>query len=315
MGPKKDPYLGSVRFFKHLILCSISLVIAVPSLLCVLFWAQNVSLRASAAELTPQGIPLAAPPATPVITEPVDVPEPSAAPLVAERPAWQDLYPDLYAAPAARSTVDAEKTVYLTFDDGPSALTPQILEILDRYDVKATFFVVGKSDDQSLQWMRDIVDAGHTLGMHTYTHDYKQIYASVEAFLDDYNKIYQLIYEATGTYPQISRFPGGSINGYNGPVYRDLISELVRRGFVYFDWNVSNGDAAEGGGIPAAALAKNALGRVDSLRRAIVLMHDSAPKKTTVDALPAIIEGYLEAGFTFAPLTPEVVPVVYTYPS
>ena len=312
MDPQKEAYLGSVRFFKHIILLTLSLAIAVPSLLCVLFWAQNVSLRASASELIPPPVPLTVSPPAPAVTEPA---APTTAPLRVERPAWQALYPELYAAPAERSTVNTEKTVYLTFDDGPSQRTPEILDILDRYGVQATFFVVGKSDEQSMQWMRDIVDAGHTLGIHSYTHDYKKIYASVEAFLEDYNQMYQLIYEATGTYPQISRFPGGSINGYNGAVYRDLASELVRRGFVYFDWNVSNGDAAEGGSIPAATLTRGALDRVGSLRRAIVLMHDSAPKKTTVEALPAIIEGYQNAGFTFAVLTPEVVPVVYTYPS
>ncbi|NCB62914.1 MAG: polysaccharide deacetylase [Clostridia bacterium] len=220
----------------------------------------------------------------------------------------------MYAAPAARSTVDTEKTVYLTFDDGPSARTPEILAVLKKYNVKATFFVVGKTDEQSKQWMRDIVNEGHAIGMHSYTHDYKKIYASPEAFLEDYSKIFNLIYEATGVYPQISRFPGGSINGYNGGSYENIISELVRRGFVYFDWNVATGDAAANSSVPVDTLVRNALSRIDSLRRAVVLMHDATDKKTTVEALSAIIEGYQKAGFTFAPLTPEVVPVVYTYP-
>ncbi|NCB62706.1 MAG: polysaccharide deacetylase [Clostridia bacterium] len=265
---------------------------------------QNLTLRAAASEL-PSPSPRA---------EPTAVPEPSPTSAPAAAPAWQSLYPELYAQSAQRSTVDEEKTVYLTFDDGPSARTPEILAILAKYNVKATFFVVGKSDEQSKQWMRDIVAAGHSLGMHSYTHDYKTIYASMENFLEDYDKIYQLIYEATGVYPQISRFPGGSINGYNGASYENMISELVRRGFVYFDWNVATGDAASNGSAAADTLVHNALDQMDSRRRAVVLMHDSADKKATVAALSAIIEGYQKADFAFAALTPEVVPVVYTYP-
>ncbi|NCB62540.1 MAG: polysaccharide deacetylase [Clostridia bacterium] len=312
MEKKKQPYFGSVRFFKHVILLCLFLLIAIPSALCILLGAQNSVLRVSASELSPFPEVSVAPAPT---ASPEPAPQPAPTPLAAEFPPWQDLYPELYAAPCERSTLDEEKAVYLTFDDGPSERTPEILKILDEYGVKATFFVVGKSDEQSQQWMRDIVAAGHTIGMHSYTHNYKQIYSSAEAFLEDYNQIYNLIYEATGVYPQISRFPGGSINGYNGSTYRDIISELVRRGFVYFDWNVANGDAAETGFLPAKTLAKNALANIASLRRAVILMHDSAAKKTTVEALPAIIQGYLDAGFTFQPLTPEVVPVVYTYPS
>lgn len=306
-------YFGSVRFFKHLILVGLGLMILVPFTLCMVFGAENYALRAQAteAEQTPP----------PWLSQPVETPQPSPLPtgtpepgVEAEKPAYQALYPELYAPEAQRGTADAEKTVYLTFDDGPSVQTPKILEILERYDVKATFFVVGREDEQSRQWMRDITDAGHTLGMHTYSHDYERIYASTEAFLEDYNRIFNLIYDATGVYPTVSRFPGGSINGYTGINYRELIAELVRRGFVYFDWNVATGDAAESGLVSAAKLERNALGRVDTLRRAVVLMHDSAAKSTTVDSLPAIIEGYQATGFTFAPLTPEVAPVAYNYP-
>ena len=237
----------------------------------------------------------------------------AALPPEAECPPWQDLYPELYAQPAALGTVDEEKTVYLTFDDGPSARTREILEILEEYGVKATFFVVGKEDERSKQWMRDIVAAGHTLGVHSYSHVYKEIYASVEDYLADFSKIYDLIFETTGVAPQIFRFPGGSINGYNASTYSAIIGEMVRRGFVYFDWNVSSGDAVKGG-VSAAVLTANCLSKVKSLRRAVVLMHDSASRTTTVEALPRIIEGYQRAGFTFAPLTPEVKPVVYAYP-
>lgn len=314
MEPGKSSYLGSVLFFKHIILFFIFLMIAVPTVLCFVLSMQNSVLRVSASSLPTHSPTLVAVPFNTADVSPAPEAEPTPA-LQAEVPSWQALYPELYATPAQRSTVNSEKVAYLTFDDGPSALTPQILQILEQYQIKATFFVVGREDEQSRQWMRDIVAAGHTLGMHSYTHDYKEIYSSPEAFLEDYNNIYRLIYDATGVYPQISRFPGGSINGYNSAVYRDLISELVRRGFVYFDWNVTNGDAAEGGSVPVNTLTANALKGIDSLRRSIILMHDSAAKRTTVEALPTIIQGYLDAGFTFEPLTPEVVPVIYTYPT
>ena len=332
-------YFGSVRFFKHLILVGLGLMIVVPITLCGVFGVENYALRAQAAEAerTPSPSP---PSSTAGMGEAPRLPYkgshprvPSLAPegqftlcpggtegfltavaVPPEAPAYQSLYPDLYAPEAARGTVDEEKTVYLTFDDGPSAQTPKILEILERYNVKATFFVVGREDEQSGQWMRDIVAAGHTLGMHSYSHDYEKIYTSVENFLEDYDRIFTLIKDTTGVTPSVCRFPGGSINGYDGPTYREIIAELVRRGFVYFDWNVATGDAAETGLVKAAKLEENALSRVESLRRSVVLMHDSAAKSTTVEALPAIIEGYRAAGFTFAPLTAEVAPVIYMYP-
>ena len=307
---KKNAYLGSVRFFKHLILTVLALMILVPTTFAVGFGLELSTLRAQCGEQT--GEAGSEPLGDGADALPLDQEEPPALPAV-ETPEWQSLYPDLYARSADRSKIDREKTVYLTFDDGPSARTPEILEILDRYGVKATFFVVGKEDEQSRQWMRDITAAGHTLGIHSYSHNYSEIYASVEDFLEDFNRIYCLIEETTGTAPQIFRFPGGSINGYNGATYREIIGEMVRRGFVYFDWNVSSGDAAKGGASPAV-LAGNALDRVDVLRRAVVLMHDSASRNTTVEALPAIIEGYQRAGFTFEALTPEVKPVIYSYP-
>ena len=231
-----------------------------------------------------------------------------------ERPAYQELYPELYAQPHELNSVEKSKVCYLTFDDGPSARTPEVLDILKRYGVKATFFVVGKDTEQSRQWMRDIVEAGHTIGIHSFTHSYRTIYDSVEAFLDDFAQEYHLIEEATGVAPQIFRFPGGSINAYNGHIYQEIVGEMVRRGFVYFDWNRSNGDAVSKP--PAAAtLAKNALNRLGSSSRVILLMHDSKGHASTVASLPAVIEGYLNAGYSLEALTPEVRPIIYAYPN
>ena len=230
-----------------------------------------------------------------------------------ELPAYQELYPELYAQPGNLNSIDKNKVCYLTFDDGPSARTPEILDILEQYHVKATFFVVGKDTEQSKAWMRSIVEAGHTIGVHSYTHDYRKIYASVEAYLEDFAQEYRLIEEATGVPPQIFRFPGGSINAYNGQIYQEIAAEMIRRGFVYFDWNRTNGDAVRKP--PAASvLADNALDKLGSSNRVIVLMHDSRSHANTVAALPAIIEGYQAAGYSLEALSPQVRPIVYAYP-
>lgn len=327
--PQKESYWGSVRFFKHLILTVLALAILIPTTLSVIF---GVSLGRTKAELKQLRQTVSVQPAPGQSGGQDDPAQPAGdgSRLAGdgsrdqgegqqlenggpEFPAYQELYPDLYAQPANRNSIDQEKTVYLTFDDGPSARTPELLAILEEYDIKATFFVVGRESEEAEQWMRDIVAGGHTLGIHTYSHDYNQIYQSVEAYLEDFNAMYNLILEATGVAPQVFRFPGGSVNAYNGATYRDIISEMVRRGFVYFDWNRMSGDAVRGN-VPSETLVENALDRADSMRRVILLMHDSARFTNVVEALPQIIEGYQEAGFTFAALTPEVKPVIYSYP-
>lgn len=325
--PREESYWGSVRFFKHLILTVLALAILIPTTLSIIF---GISWGRTKAELKQLRQTVSAQPAPEQNGNQDDPVRPAGDGSQSagdssqgkgqqlengspEFPAYQELYPDLYAQPAKLNSIDQEKTVYLTFDDGPSARTPELLAILEEYDIKATFFVVGRESEEARQWMRDIVAAGHTLGIHTYSHDYNKIYESVEAYLEDFNAMYNLILEATGTAPQVFRFPGGSVNAYNGATYRDIISEMVRRGFVYFDWNRMSGDAVRGN-VPAETLVENALDRADSLRRVILLMHDSTRFTNVVEALPQIIEGYQEAGFRFAALTPEVKPVIYSYP-
>ena len=226
-------------------------------------------------------------------------------------PAYTQLYPELYAPAWDGERMEQEKTVCLTFDDGPSANTDQILDILDRYRVKATFFVVGRTGEADQQRLRDIVAAGHTLGVHSWSHDYRKIYASVEAYLEDFNQLYQWIREVTGVCPRVFRFPGGSINSYNAGIYQEIIAEMTRRGFVYFDWNVSAQDATVTPR-PAADSAADCLKGV-GYNLAVVLSHDSAARCTTVQALPAVIEGYRDAGYTFLPLNPGITPIIMGY--
>ena len=232
----------------------------------------------------------------------------------AEPAAYQLLYPELYAASdRAGGQARSEDTVYLTFDGGPSASTGQILDLLDQYGVKATFFVVGRTDEDSLAVLRDIVDRGHAIGLSSYSGEYQSIYSSVEAYLADFQKIYQTVLDATGVKPEIFRFPGGSVNAYNSGIYQELIAEMLRRGFVFFDWDVSGEDTrveSTGADVSAAVLAG-----MEGKSRGIVMLHDSAGKQNVVDALPAVLEGLQNEGYGFQPLSASVLPVVFNYKS
>ncbi|MDE6991010.1 MAG: polysaccharide deacetylase [Lachnospiraceae bacterium] len=187
------------------------------------------------------------------------------------------------------------RRVYLTFDDGPSANTERILDILDQYGVKATFFVVGK--EGYTEQYRRIVDDGHTLAMHSYSHKYSEIYVSVDAYRADLAKLHDFLYELTGEDCSIVRFPGGSSNTISRVDMWELIDYLKREDMVYFDWNVSSGDAT-GDRKSADQIARNVLDSIGQFNNAVVLFHDAPGKDSTVDALPAIIEKILESDNT-----------------
>lgn len=229
-------------------------------------------------------------------------------------PGYTALYPDFYVPRWTGERVAGGRVCCLTFDDGPSDNTDRILEILDQYGVKATFFVVGTSASSAAgqERLRQIAAAGHAIGMHSWSHSYGTVYASVESFLEEFNKLYEWIYQATGVYPTVFRFPGGSINGYNRGVYQEIIAEMTRRGFVYYDWNASAQDATVTPRDADLIAGDCLLGIGRDL--AVVLAHDSAARTTTVEALPAVIEGYQAAGYTFAALHPGVMPVTFGYP-
>lgn len=181
------------------------------------------------------------------------------------------------------------RKVYLTFDDGPSSNTPEILDILDQYGVKATFFVVGKEDEESRALYSRIVSEGHTLGMHSYTHKYSALYDSVEGFEEDLTKIRNLLYDATGENCALYRFPGGSSNRVSNTPMEEFIACLNQQGITYFDWNVSSGDATSQA-YTADELVENVLSDVVKYKSSVVLMHDSETKETTVEALASMIE-------------------------
>ena len=200
------------------------------------------------------------------------------------------------------------RRVYLTFDDGPSSNTDKILDILNEYGVKATFFVCG--NERYMEEYQRIADEGHTLGMHSYSHKFREIYQSTEAFLDDMNRLHDYLYEVTGVDSKIVRFPGGSSNTIcEKDVMQDLIAYLSQEGMPYFDWNVSSGDAASSY-ISAERIAKNVLDNVWKYDSVIILMHDASNKDTTVEALPMIIEKILESEDTvLLPITEDTSPI------
>lgn len=223
---------------------------------------------------------------------------------------YQALYPDFYAPQTYSATSSPDNTAYLTFDDGPSGNTDIILQTLQEENVKATFFVVGTDNADNLARMRRIVQEGHTIGMHSYSHSYKKIYASVEAFLKDMYQVFNLIKDTTGVTPTCFRFPGGSINSYNKAVYKDIKAEMIRRGFVPYDWNVSSGDASTTKYTPEQ-LTGHVLNGIGSKSRIIVLMHDSSSKENTAQAVRQIIIGIREKGFIFAPLDYQTKPILF----
>lgn len=195
---------------------------------------------------------------------------------------------------------------YLTFDDGPSDNTLKILDILDSYGIKATFFVVGTA---KTEYMPQIVTRGHAIGLHSTTHNYSTIYADVNSYLADIQQISDIVYNTTGVRSNIIRFPGGSSNMVSAQYCKGIMSDLTVRmpqlGYSYYDWNVSSGDASAAR-VPAATIVNNVLKGAKGKNSICVLMHDTGAKTTTVEALPAIIEGLDAMGFRFAPLTAEV---------
>ena len=192
------------------------------------------------------------------------------------------------------------KTVYLTFDDGPSPYTERLLDVLDKYEVKATFFV--KDSDHNAM-MKQIVDRGHSIGIHSVTHDYASIYASPETYFEDLRNMQEIIRENTGIVTTLMRFPGGSSNTVSAKSYlgiMSLLSEAVQNaGYQYFDWNVDSNDA--GGAKNTQTVVKNVLQGIAQEPVSIVLQHDI--HEYSVNAVEEIIQWGLERGYSFLPLT------------
>jgi peptidoglycan-N-acetylglucosamine deacetylase len=299
---------GSVKFYKQSILASIATMIVVPITLCIFFAVEMnqlseelVVLKTPDSRLTLDEQWIASAVDSAFIQE------------MDEEPSfeYQKLFPNLYVERVEEFDESIEGSVYLTFDDGPSIRTSEILDVLKHKDVKATFFVMYNESRFAADMLRRIVAEGHTVGVHTTTHIYKQIYSSEESFLKDFEKTAVWIEEVTGVKPEIFRFPGGSINKYNQCIYQTLIAEMLRRGYVFYDWNVASGDAI--GATTVQSIISNVLQGVNGKGRAIVLMHDSESKIDTSRALPELIDRLKTSGHAILPLYNTVQPVTFSY--
>lgn len=295
-------YFGSVRFFKHLILLFICIVILSFMTATIVLTAKNKELNqkiainsdwvsSSSLNFRLDGLYAAAAEHTEL--------------------SYQTLYPDLYVPKSTKTTETAAKTIYLTFDDGPSKHTLDILDILDRYNVKATFFVVYYDDEASKNIYKEIVKRGHTIGVHTASHKYTEIYKSVDDYLADFDLIFTQIERVTGVKPELFRFPGGSINPYNARIHEELIAEMLRRGFTYHDWNVSGGDADSNA--TRMSVYKHVTEEAKQYNKSVVLLHDSSSEVATEAALEDIIVDLQDSGYAFAKLDGSVVPFTFAY--
>ena len=209
-----------------------------------------------------------------------------------------------------------KKKAYLTFDDGPSELTPELLDVLREHQVKATFFVNGKEDSRSLELYRRKQKEGHALGNHTYSHHYHRIYAGLDEFMEDFKELEELLASTTGTRPRIMRFPGGSNNtvsrsvaGYD--IMPRIIQKVLAEGYQYFDWNIYGFD----GNMPvpsseeiARAVLHQSQQQEMQGKDLHILLHDNHFNKTTLQALPQIIEELKQKGYHFKTLTPQTPP-------
>ena len=195
-----------------------------------------------------------------------------------------------------------EGVIWLTFDDGPSAnITPKVLDILKKENVKATFFVINYSDSNE-HLLKRIVEEGHTIGIHGYSHEYSKIYKSKETFMNNVLTLQDRIFKSTGVKSMYIRFPGGSSNTvsrkYCKGIMTELTKEMLAKGFKYYDWNISSGDA--GGAKNAKDVYKNVTKNLSKKRGNMVLMHDFGGNKKGLEALPEIIKYAKKEGYTFS---------------
>ena len=206
-----------------------------------------------------------------------------------------------------------KKVAYLTFDDGPSANTIKILDFLKANHIRATFFVLEKDGYDDLY--KRIVDEGHSIAIHSSTHDYAEIYQNVNSFMSDVESLSNHIKNLTGIETKVLRFPGGSNNTvshrYGGKDIMDkIIPAVTQAGYVYYDWNVDSQDASKGVQ-DTQVIVNSVLNQAKYNDNAVILMHDAAAKTTTVEALPQIVEGLKEQGFVFESLSTESEPVKF----
>ncbi len=196
------------------------------------------------------------------------------------------------------------KTMYLTFDDGPSPEnTVRILDILQARNIKATFFLVGENVRRYPDIVQRIVADGHTIGIHCDNHDYAKLYASADSYLADFEAAHQTLLDLTGIDVKLFRFPGGSVNDFNAGVRDEIIREMTARGYIYYDWNASLEDAVESS--DPAQLVANGVSTTLGRQKVIMLAHDV--KSDTALCLDTLLDSLPE--YRMLPLNEAVEPI------
>ncbi len=294
---------------QNLIICVVLLLLVCFLSGAEIFWnspektTETVTVSAEPApSAAPSGTPSATPSPTPF---PTNEPEKLS---VSQDPS--DPYPDLYGDnPDQQFVTGEEGVVYLTFDDGPSDSTPALLNVLKEEGVPATFFI---ASDKRPDLLKQIYDDGHSIGVHTYSHDYHYVYWTKSAYLADFSRCYYAIWDATGYRTRIFRFPGGSVNSYNRHLVWDLVTEMNNRGFVYYDWNVTSEDASTAKTYEEQL--DNLITQSENKKRVIALMHDTKKNSDISLVVKDYITHMKEKGYRFAALNSSVEPIHFPMP-
>lgn len=198
------------------------------------------------------------------------------------------------------------KTMYLTFDDGPSdENTNRVLDILRDRGIHAAFFLVGENVEKHPETAKRIAAEGHTIGIHCYSHDYKAVYSSVDSYVADFEKAWTVVRDVTGVEAKLFRFPGGSINAYNKQVYQQIAEEMTQRGYIYYDWNASLEDAVSKP--KAEKLIENAVSSTLGRKKVVMLAHDVVGETSL--CLDELLDQFPE--YEMEPLTEEVEPIQF----
>lgn len=195
------------------------------------------------------------------------------------------------------------KTIYFTFDDGPSSnVTPKLLKLLKDSDVRATFFIVGYEAADNPKLVKECSDNGNCIAVHTYSHNYRQIYASKAAYMTDFNKTSSLLKSITGKNPSICRMPGGSNNSFCPPALgRQIIAQLRSGSIKVVDWNVSYGDSSTKQ-VPASILVSRVKAQVKTIDEPVILAHDSSNRDTSYEATKILIKYFKDNHYAFGTL-------------
>ena len=283
-------YFGSVKFFKNMLLVAVILAVGISAGLAIYFHSQLESAQSVAVEPSGSGGNGSYPA---VDSEPL---------------AYQELYPDFYAPQPYNATNRQSNKIYLTFNGALSSDTEEILGILEEKGASATFFLSGTTDTVDAAALQQIIDAGHTIGMASWSDDYMTLYNSVEAYLTDAYQLFSYIRDNLGITPTVFRFPGGSVNSYNSGFYQELIAEMIRRGFVPYDWNIN---LTELGSNNVQNRTDNVMDCMNALDRAIIALR---PDTVSVETLPLLLDRFQQAGYTCVSLQNDTKPVLFAYP-